>query len=190
MRLGLDQLVALGAAIPRAVPSRKWPGVANLEVAHVWLWRGDWGGAYALDDTPVPGITSFLAPPGAIQGTPHRLKANEGKSFQASVILGSGFLLTLQEAAILIDKDPRNRDVLFPYLSGEDLNTRPDQSPSRWVIDFHGWPLERAEAYADCLKIVREKVKPLRDKSNREAYRSRWWQFQSARRLCIRQSRV
>ena len=29
----------------------------------------------------------------------------------------------------LIKKDVHNKDVLFPYLNGEDLNSRPDQSP-------------------------------------------------------------
>ena len=32
---------------------------------------------------------------------------------------------------------PRNAEVLFPYLNGEDLNQRPDASASRWVIDFN-----------------------------------------------------
>ena len=54
-----------------------------------------------------------------------------------------GFVLTPEEAQALIDKDSRNRDVLFPYLNGEDLNSRPDQSPSRWVINFFDWPLRR-----------------------------------------------
>ncbi len=58
-----------------------------------------------------------------------------------------------------------------PYLNGEDLNSRPDQSPSRWVINFHDWPLERAETYPDCMKIVREKVKPERDIDNLKASR-------------------
>ena len=51
--------------------------------------------------------------------------------------------MTPEEAKALIAKDRRNRDVLFPYLIGEDLNSRPDQSPSRWVINFKDWPLER-----------------------------------------------
>jgi hypothetical protein len=54
-----------------------------------------------------------------------------------------GFILEPAEAERLIEKDPRNRDVLYPYLNGEDLNSRPDQSPSRWVINFHDWPLAR-----------------------------------------------
>ena len=48
-----------------------------------------------------------------------------------------------EEAELLIAKSPRNRDVLFPYLNGEDLNSRRDQSPSRWVINFKDWPLNR-----------------------------------------------
>lgn len=38
--VGLDQLVAAGCIIYRAVPSRKWPGTASLEVAHIWLRQG------------------------------------------------------------------------------------------------------------------------------------------------------
>lgn len=54
-----------------------------------------------------------------------------------------GFVLTPEEAAALIARDPRNRDLVLPYLNGEDLNSRPDQSPSRWVINFKTWPLRR-----------------------------------------------
>jgi hypothetical protein len=54
-----------------------------------------------------------------------------------------GFVLTQEQAKALIIRDERNRSVLFPYLNGEDLNTKPDQSPSRWVINFQDWPLDR-----------------------------------------------
>jgi len=131
--VGLEQLVSGGFAIPRAVPSRKWPGTANLEVAHVWVHRGAWGGEQVLDDQPVSGIGPFLTVPGTVSGKPYRLAANRDKSFQGSIVLGMGFILTPEEAQALIARNPRNRDVLFPYLNGEDLNSRPDQSPSRWV---------------------------------------------------------
>src|SRR5206468_4987760 len=48
--VGLDQLAKAGFAIPRAIPSRPWPGFAAVEVAHVWLRRGDWNGHYFLVD--------------------------------------------------------------------------------------------------------------------------------------------
>jgi len=175
--VGLDRLAEDGYALPRAVKSEKWPGTANLEVSKVWARRGHWDGSHVLDGQRVRGIGPFLTVPGRVDGNPHRLAANAGKSFQGSIVLGMGFVLSPEEATELIRRDPRNREVLFPYLNGEDLNSRPDQSPSRWVINFFDWPLERAEAYPDCMAIVRERVKPERDRNNRAQRRERWWQF-------------
>ncbi len=175
--VGLDQIVAAGWTIPRAVPSRKWPGTASLEVAQVWLRRSEWHGLYLLDDKIVRGITPFLTPLGLAEDKPYNLVANLGKSFQGSNVLGMGFTMEPEEAQALIKKDPHNRDVLFPLLNGEDLNSHPDQSPSRWVINFRDWPLERAETYPDCITIVRDKVKPERDLNNVKSRRELWWQF-------------
>jgi len=141
--VGLEQLLGQCCSIPRAVPSRKWPGTANLEVAHLWVRRGPWAGEYILDDRLVPGITAFLTPPGAVIGKPYRLAANKNKSFQGSIVLGMGFVLKPEQAREMIAGHPKNKNVLFPYLNGQDLNSRPDQSPSRWVINFKNWPLRR-----------------------------------------------
>ncbi len=141
--VGLDQLTAQGFSIPRAVPSAPWPGEASLEVAQVWLYRGAWPGAFVLNEQPVAGITPFLTVPGQVAGKPYRLAANADRSFQGSIVLGMGFVLTPEEAQALIARNPRNQACLFPYLNGEDLNSRFDQSPSRWVINFHDWPLNR-----------------------------------------------
>ncbi len=175
--VGLDQMTARGVTIYRAIPSRKWPGEASLEVAHVWFRKGDWKGPFLLDDSPVRGITSQLQPPGRVTGKPYRLVENAGKSFQGSIVLGMGFVLTPEDAQRLLDKDPRNRDVLFPYLNGEDLNSRWDQSPSRWVINFHDWPIEKAMQYPDCFEIVERLVKPERENNNDRGARENWWQF-------------
>ena len=191
--VGLDQLTADGCVIPRAVPTRPWPGTANLEVAHVWLRRGRWNSPFLLDEKHVSGISSFLTEPGTVVGPPQRLASNTGKSFIGSYVLGMGFVIEPEEAQRLIDKDPRNRDVLFPYLNGEDLNSRPDQSPSRWVINFCNWPLNRETApedyegpvaadYPDCLALLTVRAKPERDRlatgdaTSRDRAK-RWWQF-------------
>jgi hypothetical protein len=179
--VGLDQLLGGSCVIPRAVRSRPWPGTASLEIALVWVRRGTWESPFVLDEEPVSGITEFLTPPGAVTGKPYRLKANEGKSFQGSIVLGMGFVLTPEEAQRLIDKNSKNKDVLFPYLNGEDLNSRPDQSPSRWVINFFDWPIDKAKKYTDCFRMVEEKVRPEREKSNRKVYRDYWWQYAEKR---------
>ncbi|MDP9316379.1 MAG: restriction endonuclease, partial [Chloroflexota bacterium] len=175
--VGLEQLVNDGCLITRAVPSRKWPGAAALEIAHLWLRHGPWKGSFELDEQPVKGITPFLTTPSGALGSPYRLVSNSKKSFQGPIVLSMGFVLQPEEAQYLIDKDPRNKDVLFPFINGEDLTTNPDQSPSRWAINFFDWPLDKAETYPDCIKIVRERVKPERDKKNRKVYRDLWWQY-------------
>jgi len=180
--VGLDQMSAHGAIVYRALPSRKWPGEANLEVAHIWFRKGPWAGPFLLDDTAVDGITSQLRSPGGVSGTPYRLVASQGQSYIGSYVLGMGFVLEPEEAQRLLDKDPRNHDVLFPYLNGEDLNGRWDQSPSRWVINFHDWPVEQAMQYPDCYGIVERMVKPQRAALNRKVYREIWWQYAEKQR--------
>lgn len=122
--VGLDQLASNGGVIYRAVPSRPWPGGANLEVAEIWVRKGDWRGEFVIDEVKVPGITPFLTKPGKATGKPNRLVANADKSFQGSIVLGMGFVMTPEEATALIAKDERNRGVLFPYLGGENLNSK------------------------------------------------------------------
>jgi hypothetical protein len=132
-------------------------------------------------------------------GNPYPLAANMDKSFQGSIVLGKGFVLTPEKAEHLIATNPKNKDVLFPYLNGEDLNSRSDQSPSRWVINFKDWPLNRETAepdykgpvaadYPDCLAIVERLVKPERTRVNevgeyilRKPLPQRWWHYAEKR---------
>ncbi|MFD7955008.1 type IIL restriction-modification enzyme MmeI [Streptomyces ardesiacus] len=96
-------------------------------------------------------------------------------------MLGKGFILTPEQAQELLDQNPRNKDVLFPYLNGEDLNSRPDCSASRWVINFHDWSEERARSYPEVFDIVERLVKPVRMSNNRKVYRDYWWQYAEKR---------
>lgn len=186
--VALDQITARGTNIYRAIPSRKWPGEASLEVAHVWFRKGQWCGQQVLDDSVVSGITSQLQSPGRVTGRPHRLVANGATSYIGSFVLGMGFVLEPEQAERLVEKDARNREVLFPFLNGEDLNGRWDQAPSRWVINFRDWPLERAMSYADCFEIVERLVKPERTRKAengefqlRYPLYERWWQYADKR---------
>jgi hypothetical protein len=38
-----------------------------------------------------------------------------------------------------------------------------------------------ASDFAECLELVRTKVKPERDRNNRAVYRNRWWQYAEKR---------
>lgn len=189
--VGLEQLLAGGMLVTRAVPTMKWPGTANLEVSLTWLRKGGWGGRCYLEQQEAASITAFLTPStlqGEIEGRPHRLKVNESKSYQGSIVLGMGFVLDRSETIALIAHDSRNKEVLFPYLNGEDLNSRPDQSPSRWVINFRDWPEELARTYPDCWRIIEERVRPERQRKDeqgkyvlRKPLPQRYWQYADKR---------
>jgi len=191
--VGLDQLAKNGMSIPRAIPSTKWPGTANLEVAVVWLYSGKWSGSFFIYDKEVAGITPLLTPPGEVDGNPFRLGTRANRSFQGSIVLGTGFVLEEAEREAIIRANPRNAEVIFPYPNGEDLNSRPDQSPSRYVINFRDWPLSRgpgdkiqsnpvATDYPECLAIIERRVKPERiEKKPINSWNKKvsqfWWHF-------------
>ncbi len=165
--VGLDRLAELGVTIRRALKSEPWPSKsAMLEYCAVWTSRVSLGEAASrfLEGVEVQGITSSLNATSRVVGNPHRLIGSGARSFIGSYVLGLGFTLEAGEAQRLIVRDPQNSDVVFPYLNGQDLNSSPTVSPSRWVINFHDWTEERARSYREAFAIVEEKVKPDRQR--------------------------
>lgn len=174
--VGLDQLVER-MTLHRGIASEPWPGGANLEMATVWGHLAEWHGSLFLDRAVVAGITPALRIRSRAHGNPRRLRASQGMSFNGSKPYGQGFVLSPDEAASMIRIDHRNRDVLQPYLIGEDLNSRPDGSPARWVINFHDWPESRARLFAEPFERVERLVRPERARNNRDQRRRLWWQY-------------
>ncbi len=83
---------------------------------------------------------------------------------------------------MLVNSDGRNRERIFPYIGGEDLNTSPTQENSRYAISFGGMSLEEAARYPELLQIVSERVRPGREKLRRDnaaaQYRRKhWWRY-------------
>ena len=182
--VGLDRMVDSGFTITRAIQSRSWPSQsANLEFAAVWGTRGKLAATVrpVCGDTLVARISTLLEPEGRITGQPERLAENADIAFIGCYVLGTGFILEPEEAQKWIAEDPRNAEVLFPYLNGEDLNSRLDCSASRWVIDFNSQREEEASTYLLPYKRVLERVHAERQSKNIKAYRDYWWQFGAIR---------
>ena len=122
---------------------------------------GRFPGGRVLDGAKVDAITAFLFHRGG-HADPVRLQANAGKSFVGSYVLGMGFTFDdtdkkgvaspLAEMRRLIESDPRNREVIFPYIGGEEVNTSPTHAHHRYVINFLNWPLRRADRQAQASK--------------------------------------
>lgn len=141
-QVGLEAMLRRGVALYAAKPNFEWPGAAAVAASAVHGARGTWSGVRRLNGSVVSTISAFLS--AEDEWSPKPLEANAGKSFQGSIVLGAGFIMSPEDAQAQIARDPRNAEVLFPYLNGEDLNSHPNQQASRWVINFWDWPLERS----------------------------------------------
>ena len=62
----------------------------------------------------------------------------------------------------LIAKDQHNQECVFPYVGGEEVNDSPDQSTSRYIINFGAKTEQEARCWPDLMAIVESKVKPSR----------------------------
>ena len=151
---GLRWICNNGGEIYRARRRVKWPGLAAVVVSVLHVHKGDFSGVKILDGETVDTITAFLFHRGG-HDDPARLKANAGKSFQGSIVLGMGFTFDdtdtkgvatpLAEMHRLIAEEPRNQNVIFPYIGGEEVNTSPTHAHHRYVINFRDYPLRRED---------------------------------------------
>jgi hypothetical protein len=110
------------------------------------------------------------------------------RCFVGQYPFNEGFLLEPPQAAELLRKSPKLREVLFPYMIGRDLLE--DAKPSRWAIDFGQRNMLEAMAYSEAFDRVKELVMPdvlakadtERVATGKESTRwtrlaLRWWQF-------------
>ena len=151
---GLRWICKRGGAIQRATRRIKWPGEAAVVVSVVHVVKGEAARPVVLDGREVERVTAFLFHDGG-HDDPERLEANAGKSFQGNIMLGMGFTFDdtdskgiatpLAEMRRLIAEDPRNEEVIFPYIGGDEVNSSPTHAHHRYVINFRDWPLRREE---------------------------------------------
>jgi hypothetical protein len=183
---GLRWICKHGGTIYQATKRLKWPGQSAVVVSVVHVVKGDLPGPFDLDGRKVPVITAFLFRAGG-HDDPAPLTQNANKSFIGSYVLGMGFTFDdtdksgvaspLAEMRRLIEKDPRNAERIFPYIGGEEVNDSPTHAHHRYVINFGDMSEEEARRWPDLMAIVEEKVKPQRDKDNRELRKRYWWRF-------------
>jgi hypothetical protein len=168
--------------ITDAISSKDWSGEAAVDVSIVcWQKKPTDSTQYHLDGIEVEGITPSLKS-GKSHRVARKLKANGGIAFVGFFPNGMGFVLDDDERNSLIARtDADYEGVVFRFINGDDMVTTVGQEPTRWIIDFGTRTLEEASKYPAALQIVRERVKPVRDKVNRKAHRERWWQFAETR---------
>lgn len=182
--VGLAQILDRGWTIHRAVSSIPWPGRASVEIAKVWLSARSWRGSVSLDHVRVRSVDEMLWTSSRSGWRKQPLSANSGLASQGSILLGQGFLLSETEAAALISEDSRANEVVFPFISGEDLTSAPDLTGDQWAINFFDWSEDRASTYEGPWAHVWENVRQERlakDGSKYPKMVSQWWRYWNER---------
>lgn len=91
-----------------------------------------------------------------MDGSPAVLRENAEQAYVGSYILGLGFTFddydaskgeatSLNEMHRLIEGDAKNKEVIFPFVGGDEINTNPAHRHSRYVINFYDMPLARKD---------------------------------------------
>jgi hypothetical protein len=180
---GLDYIVQNGGTITEAVSSQVWSGEAVVNVSLVnWVKDTKVPGEKVLfeqlgdkRDSPwrqwrLPRISSALSPNLDVTGA-KKLKANSTSPLckQGQTPGHRGFLLDQSTASRILRADPRNREVLWPYLIGKtDLLGLPQPRPTRWIIDFHPRDVLAAAGYKELFQIVKKNVLKSREDGARD----------------------
>jgi hypothetical protein len=160
-----------------------WPGEAAVIVSVVHVAKGNATPPFLIDGREVPQITAFLFHGGG-DTDPYPLHGRDKIAFVGTNVLGMGFTFddTSSKATPLnimndlIAANPRNTEVIRPFIGGEEINTDPGQAFHRYVIDFGDMTEADARRWPELMLIVERKVLPeRRDKSG--GYSQRWWQF-------------
>ncbi len=197
----LDYVLDHGGTITEAVSTQVWSGEAAVHVSIVNWIKGEDEAPKRLftqvgnaPDSPWkvedlqyigPSLRSGTDVTGAL-----RLETNERakKCFTGQNPVNAGFFLTPEEASQIIRANPRNREVIFPYMIGSDLLEA--GAPTRWIIDFGQRDMLEASSFPVPFERVKERVMPVvlakaqaeRVATGKEVTRytriaQRWWQF-------------
>lgn len=188
---GLRWICTNGGFVSSARTRVKWPGLAAVVVCVVHVQKGEPSGRRMIDGREVEQITAYLVERGG-HDDPAKLRANDGKSFTGVKIYGSGFTFDdsptkvlaspLNEMRRLIAVSDSNREVIRPYLGGDEVNGSPTQSHHRFVIDLGlRSDVEIRNRWPDLMAIVEARVKPDRMKLADGKARRLWWQFERPR---------
>ena len=151
---GLRYICGDGGTIYCATTRVKWPGLAAVAVSVVHVIKGVYEGVRLLDRNQATKITAFLFHAGTSED-PKVLKSNKNKGFVGSYILGMGFTFddqdtkgvasSISEMHQLVNDNPTNREIIHPYIGGQEVNSSPTHDHHRYVINFRTYPLKRVE---------------------------------------------
>lgn len=180
---GLTWICNHGGTVYEARKRLRWPGTAAVIVSVVQAAKEVSVAPTFLDGNRVQRITAFLLSRGPNE-QPATMTANKDISFLGTKVYGQGFLFDdldpkaspLNVMQALLRQNPRNGEMILPFIGGEEVNDNPVHEHHRYAISFGQRTEEEARQWPELMAIVEHKVRPERARNNREGYRRYWWQ--------------
>lgn len=191
--VGLDQMVATGFTITRAIQSRPWPAKnAALEFAAAWGTKETLPTDLIFEANGVESrtITSLLEGSSTAAGNPSRIIENTGTAFIGSnVNCVDAFTIQASSARQMLTQYPALKPILLPYLTGEDLNSSSNCQATRYVFDFSRSTSDPKLTFPGIFDWFEERVRPEREKlrATKPKLAQNWWEFErNAKALYVR----
>jgi hypothetical protein len=179
----LEQITKADAQIFFALRRYRWPGTAAVNVCIVCVTKSKRATEVILDGKRADRISAFILE-GSVDSMPAPLIANRGVCFQGTKVWGAGFVFeenpsgassSLLDMESLLTQDPKCREVICPYIGGEEFNTSPSLRPRRYVVDFGDRSATEAQKWPLLFALVEERVRPVRIRNKQRNYRENWW---------------
>jgi SAM-dependent methyltransferase len=115
------------------------------------------------------------------------------RCFNGQMLGHQGFLLTAEQRAEIIKRDPRSAEIIHPYLNGVEVLTR-GGSGERFVLDFEQMDQLTAAGYEGAFSWVRDHVLPDRERKaeagkdatgkvrpHHKGFLAHWWRLSFGR---------
>ena len=163
------------------VSSQPWSGEAVVHVSIVNWIKGEQKGPKTLFELvgndrqgpwkaeEVASINSSLSYTTDVSSAERlRINIDSKTCFQGQTHGHEGFLLSPEQATALLKEDNKNHDVIFPFLTANDLLSTFPPSPKRYVIDFHPRDLVASAKYQSAFAIIKKEVLPDREAAAQE----------------------
>ncbi len=178
---GLESVMDDGWQVAAAATDEPWPGEATVVISKVWLTSLDWTSPCLNGHRVHRPISSSLTvgPVDAASLVP--ISHVVGRLIQGSALNGDGFLVEPALAQNWLNDDPKNADVLRPFLTGADVTDERGSGASRFAVCFWDWPENRAAQYVAPFEHVKRTVKAEREAKGSDGWRRRdfenYWLF-------------
>lgn len=177
----LSHLINTGHNLTYAKRFIEWPGEATVEVNLIVIKKGKYLLPLILDDKIVDYISSRLDEES--EKEPKKIFQYVSHAYRGINPRGCGFVINKEEFLSLIQNNPENRNCLYPFFNGENLNSSITLLPERYIINFFDWTYDQVIEYSSLIEIVRERVKPQRDALSNEIsgynrLKSNWWNYE------------